>query len=171
MSQSLLAELSDVSVKQQGTTLLYPISLQIQEHEQWAIAGHSGSGKTTLANALAGKIFYQGNIAWHLPAGDAHHARVLMIQQQHHFKNRSNTSDFYYQQRYNSSDAEDTITVAEYLEESGDIIDGSHWTDILHIESLLQKPLIQLSNGENKRLQIVQALFRDPAILILDNPF
>jgi molybdate transport system ATP-binding protein len=171
MSQSLLAELSDLSVKQQGTTLLHPISLQIHEHEQWAIAGHSGSGKTTLANALAGKIFYQGNISWHLPDADSHHVRVLMIEQQHHFKNRSNTTDFYYQQRYNSSDAEDTVTVAEYLEESGHVIDGSHWTEILHIESLLQKPLIQLSNGENKRLQIVQALFRDPAILILDNPF
>jgi molybdate transport system ATP-binding protein len=163
----ILAELCDVSVRQNSITLLHPLSLQIHQQEQWAIAGHSGSGKTTLANALAGKIFYQGNIFYQLPDGDSHHARVLMIEQQHHFKNRSNTSDFYYQQRYNSSDAEDAMTVEEYLGETND----NHWIDTLHIKPLLQKPLIQLSNGENKRLQIVQALFRDPAILILDNPF
>lgn len=171
MSHPLLAELKDVSVKQNGLTLLHPLSLQIHQQEQWAIVGHSGSGKTTLANALAGKIFYQGTISFQLPEGEAHHARVLMIEQQHHFKNRSNTSNFYYQQRYNASDAEDTVTVAEYLEDAGHTIDENHWMDKLHIQPLLQKTLIQLSNGENKRLQLVQALFRDPAVLILDNPF
>ena len=167
MHQTLLAELNEVSVKQNGITILHPVNLQIHTHEQWAIVGHSASGKTTLANALAGKIYYQGHINYHLPESDAHHTRVLMIEQQHHFRNRSNTSDFYYQQRYNSSDAEDTVTVEEYLGEHED----NDWIDRLHIDSLLQKPLIQLSNGENKRLQLVQALFRDPAILILDNPF
>lgn len=168
MHQTLLAELKDVSVKQQGLTLLHPTSLQIHQKEQWAIVGHSGSGKTTLANALAGRIFYQGHIDYFLPETDSHHSRVLMIEQQHHFRNRSNTSDFYYQQRYNAADAEDAVTVEEYLAGS---FEGNNWIDILHIRPLLQKPLIQLSNGENKRLQIVQALFRDPAILILDNPF
>jgi ABC-type molybdenum transport system, ATPase component/photorepair protein PhrA len=171
MTQPILAELCEVSVIQNGVTILHPVSLKIQRGEQWAIAGHSGSGKTMLANALAGKIHYHGTISYHLSGSEQHHARVLMIEQQHRFKNRSNTSDFYYQQRYNSADAEDTITVAEYIEEAGHDTDGSHWMDTLHITPLLQKPLIQLSNGENKRLQIVQALFRDPAILILDNPF
>lgn len=166
MTFNLLAELREVSVKQNGVTILQPLSLKIHQHEQWAIVGPSGSGKTTLANALAGKIFYQGNIEYFLPDSDTHHSRVLMIEQQHHFRNRSNTTDFYYQQRYNSSDAEDALTVEEYL--SGN---ESDWIDTLHLKPLLQKPLIQLSNGENKRLQIVQALFRDPAILILDNPF
>ncbi len=41
----------------------------------------------------------------------------------------------------------------------------------LHLDSLLGKPLIQLSNGENKRLQLVIALLKKPAMLILDNPF
>lgn len=166
MSQSLLAEIREVSVSQNGITLLHPFSFCIHRHEQWAITGPSGSGKTTLAHALAGKIFYQGHIEFYLPENDTHHARVLMIEQQHHFRNRSNTSDFYYQQRYNAADAEDAVTVEEYLEKS-----DSEWIDTLHIRPLLKKPLIQLSNGENKRLQIVQALFRDPAILILDNPF
>ena len=60
MHQTLLAELNEVSVKQNGITILHPVDLQIHKHEQWAIVGHSASGKTTLANALAGKIYYQG---------------------------------------------------------------------------------------------------------------
>ena len=170
MHQTLLAELNNVAVKLNGITILHPVNLRIHHHEQWAITGPSGSGKTTLANALAGKIFYQGQIDYHLPDADTHHSRVLMIAQQHHFRNRSNTSDFYYQQRYNASDAGDAVTVAEYLTESGHD-DENHWIDRLHIRPLLQKPLIQLSNGENKRLQLVKALFRGPSILILDNPF
>jgi molybdate transport system ATP-binding protein len=36
---------------------------------------------------------------------------------------------------------------------------------------LLKKPLIQLSNGENKRTQLAIALLSSPELLILDNPF
>jgi molybdate transport system ATP-binding protein len=36
---------------------------------------------------------------------------------------------------------------------------------------LFSERLIQLSNGENKRLQIVKALLLQPAFLLLDNPF
>ena len=35
----------------------------------------------------------------------------------------------------------------------------------------MNEPLIQLSNGENKRLQILEAVLRFPALLILDEPF
>lgn len=167
-----LAKLTGVSVTTNGIDILKDINLTIRPNEQWAIVGKSGSGKTTLANALAGKIFHSGSISFHLPDHPAHtHAhRILLIDQQHHFKNRSNTSDFYYQQRYNSVNSEDTITVQEALEP---FITGSstNWIDLLHLAPLLNEPLIQLSNGENKRLQLAKALFLDPAILIMDNPF
>jgi len=166
--QALLATLRQVSVHRNGTTLLHPLDWQLYQHEQWAIIGHSGSGKSTLARALAGNIFYHGAITFHLqqPGG------VLLIEQQHHFKNRSNTTDLYYQQRYNSMDAEDTITVAEAL--VGYTTDKAQFKSrmaLLHLEALLDKPLIQLSNGENKRLQLAKALLQHPAMLILDNPF
>ena len=167
-----LAKLSGVSVTTNGIHILKDINFTIGPNEQWAIVGKSGSGKTTLANALAGKIFHSGSLSFHLTDHPAHgHAhRILLIDQQHHFKNRSNTSDFYYQQRYNSLNAEDTITVQEALQP---FLTGSstNWIDLLHLTPLLNEPLIQLSNGENKRLQLAKALFLDPAVLIMDNPF
>jgi molybdate transport system ATP-binding protein len=41
----------------------------------------------------------------------------------------------------------------------------------LDMKKLFEKRLIQLSNGENKRLQIIRALLLGPDFLLLDNPF
>lgn len=167
---SFLAQLTNVSVTLQGIDILKNINLTIQPNQQWAIIGKSGSGKTTLAHALTGKIFHSGSILFHLP-NHTHVHRILLIEQQHHFKNRSNTSDFYYQQRYNSLNAEDTVTVQEVLQPFMGHSLADHWINLLHITPLLHEPLIQLSNGENKRLQLAKTLLLDPAVLIMDNPF
>lgn len=165
-----LARLTGVSVTINGIDILKNINLTIQPNEQWAIIGKSGSGKTTLAHTLTGKIFHSGTVSFHLP--NHHHAnRILLIEQQHHFKNRSNTSDFYYQQRYNSLNAADTITVQEALEPFVKEKPTTNWINLLHLTPLLQEPLIQLSNGENKRLQLAKALYLDPAVVVMDNPF
>jgi len=165
-----LAQLTDVSVTINNIDILKNINLTIQPGEQWAIIGKSGSGKTTLAQALMGRTFHSGTVSFHLP-NHTHANRILLIEQQHHFKNRSNTSDFYYQQRYNSSDSEDTMTVQEVLQPFMDSAPTTNWIEQLHLTQVLTEPLIQLSNGENKRLQLAKALFLDPALLIMDNPF
>jgi molybdate transport system ATP-binding protein len=167
-----LAKLTGVSVNMNGVEILKNINISILPGEQWAVVGKSGSGKTTLARVLTGHLFHSGTVQFHLP-DHTHSNRILLIEQQHHFKNRSNTSDFYYQQRYNSLNAEDTITVAEALEAvMPDQTAGfRQWIERLHLDGLLQEPLIQLSNGEHKRLQLAKALLLDPAVLVMDNPF
>jgi len=40
-----------------------------------------------------------------------------------------------------------------------------------NLEPLQDKHLIKLSNGETKRLRIAAALLKNPAVLLLDNPF
>ena len=81
--------------------------------------------------------------------------------------------ELYYQQRYHSIDADDALTAAEALAKNGGAQpeQEKRWLDLLHLTPLLSSPLIQLSNGEHKRFQIAQALFENPALLILDNPF
>lgn len=164
-------ELKNVTVKPSGATVLEDINLVIYRGEQWIITGSSGSGKTVLAHTLIGKYFYSGDINYFF-GGDNKH-RVSIVDQQHRFKNLSNTNDLYYQQRFNSSDADQTITVEEELKEyiSIEKILHEEWMETLHIHSLLLKPLIQLSNGENKRVQIAIALIAQPEMLMLDNPF
>ena len=169
-------QLEQVTVQLNGRNILDHINLTIQSSEQWAITGSSGSGKTILAHALAGRQHFFGHIIFKGEAGYRPH--IVVVEQQHRFKNLSNTSDFYYQQRYNASDADNALTVAEVLElnHQAHTIPGSGITvkelpHLLHIEHVLQEPLIQLSNGENKRLQIAKAILSNPELLILDNPF
>ncbi|RTL60386.1 MAG: ATP-binding cassette domain-containing protein [Sphingobacteriales bacterium] len=166
MSKSVIV-IEDLTVNRNGEYLLNNINLTIQKDEQWAIIGHSGSGKTTLAHALTGKIFFSGKIIFQ-HNNDADGKKIMLVEQQHHFKNLSNTADLYYQQRFNSFDSEDTITVESALQH---LPGKEKWIKLLHLTPLLSKPLIQLSNGENKRLQLVKALSANPALLILDNPF
>lgn len=161
-----------LSVKLNGKNILNEVSFTIQRGEQWVITGPSGSGKTALLKALAGKLHHTGTIT----TGDNSTLQIVLAEQQHHFKNLSNTSNFYYQQRYNSCDSEDAITVEEDLQKvlvktqtSKDKV--AELIDLFDLEKLYTERLIQLSNGENKRLQIVKALLLQPAILLLDNPF
>jgi len=164
--QPKLVTLAGISVNTGGKQVLADIHLTIHRQEQWAVIGHSGSGKTTLAHVLQEKIFYRGELRYHFP--DTDHPLIELVEQQHHFKNLRNTSSFYYQQRFNASEANDSITVADVL---AGYTGSENWIELLHLGPLLQEPLLQLSNGENKRLQLAKALLAGSALLILDNPF
>lgn len=161
-----LAKISDVSVSLGAKPVVTSISFQILSSQNTAIVGPMGSGKTSLAKALAGRLFRTGEVFFSSRNPDKR-AYVLLVEQQHQFKNRSNLSEFYLQQRFNSSDCEDAYTVEEELAglEVGD------WVSVFELSGLLKRPLIQLSNGENKRLQIVKSLAYQPDWLILDNPY
>lgn len=170
---SVFLTLKNVSVRLNGREVLRDLSFTMYDHECWAVTGPSGSGKTTLAHTIAGRHFVSGTMEWNTPVKP----KVVVVDQQHRFKNLSNVSDFYYQQRFNSSDAEDAVTVRQALDidrysavlKSG--IVPRQLPALVHIEHVLDEPLIQLSNGENKRLQIAKALLEEPDMLILDNPF
>lgn len=156
--------------------MLAGIDLTILRGEQWALTGSSGSGKTALAHVLTGKLFYTGRIGFFAPGqhdepgGEpGYRPRIAIVEQQHRFKDLSGTTDLYYQQRFNSYDSARTITVEQELRASG--LPAAEELENLHILHLLSKPLIQLSNGENKRVQLAIALAGDPELLILDNPF
>ncbi|MHA8094235.1 ATP-binding cassette domain-containing protein [Aquirufa lenticrescens] len=161
-----LAKISDVSVSLGAKPVVSSISFQILSGQKTAIVGPMGSGKTSLAKALAGRLFRTGEVFFSSPNPDKR-AYVMLVEQQHQFKNRSNLSEFYLQQRFNSSDCEDAYTVEEEL--AG--LEREDWVSVFELSGLLQRPLIQLSNGENKRLQIVKSLAYQPDWLILDNPY
>ncbi|MBG9377105.1 ATP-binding cassette domain-containing protein [Panacibacter sp. DH6] len=157
---------NNLSIQLQGQTLLNDISFTLYKQQHLAITGASGSGKTMLAKALAGKIFHHGSIVF--CAGTTLH----FVEQHYHFKTKSNTQDFYYQQRYNSFDNDDALSVWEELvkvtaEEQK--INGL--LDELQLSHRKHAPLLQLSSGEHKRFQLVKALLAPASVLILDEPF
>ena len=183
-----LLSIHNAVLKLGSNTVFNDLDLQISKGENWALIGQSGSGKSALLQLIAGKFHLTaGSIRYHFheeflqrnPHPDAHltfHRFIALVESRHHFRNLSNTGDFYYQQRYNSSDSEDAQTVEEYLGSIKGTENGSrYWTfdmvlQKLHLEPLRDKQLIKLSNGETKRLLIAAALLKNPVILMLDNP-
>lgn len=184
MTTNTFLALEHITVRHLDNTLFRELSWQVENGQHWAIIGPSGSGKSALLNTLAGKFnvingairhhFYDAFIAAHPQDDPYFNYRRLMATVSHHhqFKNHSNTTDFYYQQRFNSSDSDDAPTVQSYL--FGDApVDAKtmEWLTPLRIPSLLHKELIKLSNGETRRTMIAHALLQQPKLLMLDNPF
>jgi molybdate transport system ATP-binding protein len=187
MHQPILS-INHATVRFLNNTLFTNLNFSINKGENWALIGKSGSGKSALLQTIAGRFnITGGDINYHffedyLKQADrdqhhlTHHKLISIVEPKHHFRNLSNTSDFYYQQRYNSSDSEDALIVDQYLQ-SITILPhfNNHWDIdkvivLLNLSTLLTKQIIKLSNGETKRLMIAAALLKNPAILLLDSP-
>ena len=164
-----IAIIDCLSASYGGSKVLTDISFSLTEDDCLAIVGPVGSGKTTLAKALSGRLFRTGSVYFKSRTNRVHPS-ILLVEQQHHFKNRSNMQDFYLQQRFNSADSGDAYTIREELSNEDEEL-VAYWLGFFMLSHLIDKPLVTLSNGENKRLQLVKSVLRDPDWLILDNPF
>jgi len=181
-----LLNLIAVTVRINESTILKNIDFIVQQGQHWAIIGPSGAGKTALLHTITGKLpINSGQIKRYFADeylqaaphnGTAHtfHDLLAITSPQHTFKNKSNVQSFYYQQRFNSTDAEEADTVIDYLKAVKTPIQA-YWTvdkvvSLLDLSSLLNKTIIKLSNGETRRLTIALALLRNPKLLLMDQP-
>jgi molybdate transport system ATP-binding protein len=159
-----------LSVRRNGRLILDGIDFSVAAGEHLAIVGRTGSGKTTLIEALAGMNFHHGQVRFF--GQGQHPPRIRVISRQHRFTNLSNINSFYYQQRFNSFDAEDARSVTEELGASGP--DHTRVQEVLEqvgMGHLANTRLIQLSNGEHKRFQLAEALLTGADWLLLDCPY
>jgi molybdate transport system ATP-binding protein len=187
MKTTVLSMLN-ITVRNMDRIIFNDLSFNINSGEQWALVGESGSGKSALLQTIAGKLnitrgainhhYYDDLIATH-PIVDpyfTHHKLIAVVSSKYGFRNLSNTTDLYYQQRFNSSDSEDSLTVQQCLDNVQPPSHGRQvWSpaqiiDDFNLGPLLSKQLIKLSNGETKRLLLAAALLKQPKLLLLDNP-
>lgn len=177
--------LEHITVRYLDKTLFTGLDWHINKGENWAITGPSGAGKSALLSTIAGRFNVINGAIRHHFSDEYRQANTItdpyftyrdllaLVGHHHTFRNRSNTTtDFYYQQRFNSMDSSDAPTVREYLYgESGGAPEQTPILAPLKIPGLMDKELIKLSNGETRRVMIAKSLLKQPLLLMLDNPF
>ena len=186
--------MSDIVFSFRNVTIRVPngdvfphVSFEVKKGEHWAFLGDNEALKNALMEALAGEAaVVHGNA--NFPFLEQHsanqskdpflspHRLIAKVTDRHPFRNLSNTQQFYYQQRFNSSDSEDALTVLEYLQQAlpyRDLPETGLAAMIakMKLASLLDKQLIKLSHGETRRLLIAAALLRQPEVLLFSRPF
>ncbi len=162
---------NNITATQFGKQVLNNISFTINQQEQLAIVGPGGSGKTSLAKAIAGLLFTSGTVQF-LNNNTPYKPLIAYVSQLETLKNLSNVTDFYYQQRFNSTENEDSLTLLQELSrDNHNQTDIQYWLDTFSLGHRTNSPLLQLSNGELKKMQLIKHLLKRPDVLILDNAF
>ncbi len=186
MQSDSLLEIHSARVLQGGSQLFENLNFTWRKGQHWAIVGNSGKELTAFLETLRGHgILSSGEVKRPFAEqyaqqkhqdGQVHSFRDLMayVSQKYELKNRSNQQNFYFQQRFNSSESEQTLTVREYLEQVDPKIPGS-WTiasasQVMRLDELLDQSLLKLSNGETRRLVLALGLMRQPLIYLMDQP-
>lgn len=163
--------LEEAALSYKNTDVLKAITLELNAGESLAITGASGSGKTALAKLI--------NATVHATAGEVKNSfHTVFVSQQDHFSEIAGMGSTYYSKRYEFHDYENPMTVPQYLSQlykrlgrTDERVEDLELLDTFKIRYLLDRNLMQLSNGERKRLQLIGAILEEPELLMMDQPF
>lgn len=168
--------IQDLNLSYSNKAVLKDLYWEMNVGESYVIGGKSGTGKTSLAKAIAGLIQTQGNIEIDFDELSKLPKEVLYVESWYQFKNLEGVANFYYQQRYTSQQAKETLTVHAELVSYGKE-KGLHFDQVepileaLGFATFASSQLIELSSGEHKKLQLVKALWLKPQLLVIDQPY
>jgi molybdate transport system ATP-binding protein len=183
--------LDNIAIRLPDKILFEGLCWEIFSDQHWAIVGPNGSGKSVLMRALCGSVpVVRGQVMYHFLNDAAQHAAIQDQIAYVAFESQRTVlgDEAFYQERWNSGIDEDACSVQEYLsqraiqtvnpyqvfEKHSDETFEKRQQDVidqLDLTSLLERKVIQLSNGERRKISIARALLKNPKLLILDNPF
>lgn len=147
-----------------------PINIQINHYEQIAIVGRNASGKSLLVDTIVGRYpLLQNEVDFDFCSSNNNiYENVKYIT----FRDSYGDGEYlYYQQRFNSQDAEITPLVKDLLPKATNKALEKEIFTIFEIDSFLEKNIVALSSGELRKFQLAKSLLGNPRILIIDNPF
>lgn len=153
-SDSPLIEASDISVIQGGQTILHDTNLIIRPKELVTLIGPNGAGKSTFIRVLLGLL-------------KPTHGRVF----------RRNDLVVGYMPQRVTIDPSLPLNVERFLSLASPRRRGDdsrskveRCLDLTGVKHLRQHSVQSLSGGELQRVLLARALFRDPQLLVLDEP-
>ena len=161
-----MIELRKISIRKSGQKLFNDFNFKIESDENILISGDNGSGKTTLLEMIAGVIpVTHGEVHYDFVTGTSWEERYQQRKQAIHYLSaeaaltRIHQHDLFYQQRYYSLGDEFVPMVEEFLgDEMVEKIQRMKFPSSLAIDHLLKLKLTTLSNGQQKRVMMLQNL-------------
>ncbi|WP_010202511.1 ABC transporter ATP-binding protein [Salinibacterium sp. PAMC 21357] len=163
---------SDVSVTRNGTTILDSISWSAKASDRWVILGPNGAGKTTLLQLAAAQIHPSSGevVVLESTLGSAD---VFDVRPRIGF-----ASTALARRVPNSERVIDVVLTAAYSvtgrwNEQYEKVDLRRARRVLaewSLSHLEDRRFGELSDGEQKRVQIARSVMTDPELLLLDEP-
>jgi len=172
-AQNNTLALNNISYQYGEQTALTDVSFELMPQQKVAIVGRSGSGKTTLVNLLTGLWpLQQGSITLnnqnsvvnlHALNSDIRANVINILAQQHHIFDGTLSENL----RYAAPNA-----TKEQMIEALSLAQLSPWFNELKegLKTRLGTGGRNVSQGQSRRIAIAQALLKNPAILVLDEP-
>jgi molybdate transport system ATP-binding protein len=171
-----LIELDSVDVDVDGATILHGISWRLGPREHWGVVGGNGSGKSTLLGLLAGTRWPapgRGRRTYDFgdgPERDAVEARRNVTIVGHELQDRYTRLGWNF-------DAVDVVLsglfrtdVPRLAAAPDDIERARALLEEARLVHLADRPFLELSRGEQRRVLIARALAFEPRVLLLDEP-
>lgn len=165
-------QLTDVSVVRGGTTILDSVSWTVDDDQRWVILGPNGAGKTTLLQIAAAMI--------HPSAGDVQVLDdTLGKTDLFELRPRIGFASTAMARRIPASELVlDVVLTAAYAvtgrwNENYEDVDTRRAHRVLaewKLDALSGRRFGDLSDGEQKRVQIARSIMTDPELLLLDEP-
>ncbi|CAF3590114.1 unnamed protein product [Adineta steineri] len=161
------AKMIDPSSKERfiQRTLLDSISGQIHPRQLVALMGPSGCGKTTLLNTLAGRAMngVTGDIWFNNQRYDKGMKRKLayVLQQDLFFEPLTVKQQLTYTA---------LLRLPNHLSRKDKLAQVEHVIDQLRIRKCANTPIMLVSGGEKKRVNIGTELLTNPSVIFLDEP-
>jgi molybdate transport system ATP-binding protein len=171
MKNNLLFEFQNVTYELDDCRKFANINWQARVGETWSVYGAGGAGKSALCSIFQNPRYVRdGKLKLHFLEGkpeDAVYREVVTVS-----LSQIHWGGSYYQQRYTPSQITGIPTVAQYLKlDEADNSGANELLEIFHLAEFKDSACIKLSNGQMRKLLIVEALMKKPTLLILDNPF
>ena len=171
-----IVRLDKVDVQLLRRTVLHDLSWNLFPGEHWAIVGANGSGKTSFLRLISGNLWpapQSGTRRYDFGGDlqtDAVEALTRITLVGHELQDR-------YVERGWNFDAIEVVLSGIFRTDvprdnptNQDRKKASKILDELNLTHLANRPFLELSRGEQRRVLVARALGFDPVILILDEP-
>lgn len=171
MTENTIIQFDDVWAAWRVDPVLKAINWRWQQGQQWAILGGNGAGKTTLASLITDTLRpRRGHIQRHASL-DPREGEVLHLSFE--LQRELIEHDLRFDDSETRADAFDEGTPVKQIILRG-AAEDERFHDIVrrcHIDHILNRGIRFVSTGESRKTLLARALFHQPRLLILDNPF